>query len=123
MFATVLHSFARMNIMVVAAFKQFRGMTTLLDQNGELRPSLTTMQQLLKAQAILAEKLGLTPTTLQAVRGLASQQVFDLDRLNSTLQARYGAKGSPGLGASPNDMPGNGSAPPMNGLDDDADVE
>jgi hypothetical protein len=40
----------------------------LIGENGELRPSIETIRRLVDTQAKIAEKLGLTPSTLKALR-------------------------------------------------------
>jgi hypothetical protein len=65
-FAPVLQSFGRISLLLADSYEKLRG-TELLGEDGELRPSIDTIRKLADTQAKLAEKLGLTPSTLRAL--------------------------------------------------------
>jgi len=73
-FLPLLQSFCRISLLVERGYAELRK-NTLLDENGELRASIDVVRRLAETQTRLAEKLGLTPTTL---RMLSREKVLDL---------------------------------------------
>jgi hypothetical protein len=65
-FGPVLQSFGRISLLLADSYEKIRG-AELLGEDGELRPSIDTIRKLADTQAKLAEKLGLTPSTLRTL--------------------------------------------------------
>jgi hypothetical protein len=66
-FAPILQGFARVSVLLSDSYEKIKNQN-LLGEDGELRPSIETIRRLVDTQAKLAEKLGLTPATLKALR-------------------------------------------------------
>jgi hypothetical protein len=67
LFTPVLEGFARVSILLKDAYERIRNQE-LIGPDGELRSSIETVRRLADTQAKLAEKLGMTPSTLKAMR-------------------------------------------------------
>jgi len=66
-FAPLVQGFARISILLADSYEKIRDQD-LIGEDGELRPSIETIRRLVDTQSKLAEKLGLTPATLKALR-------------------------------------------------------
>jgi len=66
-FTPQLYGFAGICLLLSDARNKIRGQG-LIGDDGELRPSIDTIRRLTETQSKLAEKLGLTPSTLKAFR-------------------------------------------------------
>jgi hypothetical protein len=66
-FTPLLYGFASICLLLNDSRNKIRG-GSLIGDDGELRPSLDTIRRLAETQAKLAEKLGLTPSTLRLFR-------------------------------------------------------
>jgi len=66
-FAPILQGFARVSVLLADSYEKVRQMD-LIGEDGELRPSIETIRRLVDTQSKLAERLGLTPSTLKAMR-------------------------------------------------------
>ena len=66
-FAPLVQGFARISILLADSYEKIRDQN-LIGEDGELRPSIETIRRLVDTQSKLAEKLGLTPATLKALR-------------------------------------------------------
>ena len=62
-FRPLIQAFARTSILNLDAFEHLRHVG-IVNANGELRSSVDTFQRLVNTQMKLADKLGLTPSTL-----------------------------------------------------------
>lgn len=58
-----LQSLARISLLVDRAYETLKG-RSLLDENGELRPSLDTLRRLIGTQSDLLKAVGLMPTSI-----------------------------------------------------------
>lgn len=73
-FLPLLQSFCRVSLLVERGYESLQN-GSLLDADGELRASIDVVRRLAETQTRLAEKLGLTPSTLRA---LSREKVVDL---------------------------------------------
>jgi hypothetical protein len=73
-FTPVLQSFGRVSLLLQDSYEKVRS-GDLLDDDGELRPSINTVRGLAETQMRLARELGLTPLTL---RSLGREKRVDL---------------------------------------------
>src|SRR5260370_21852256 len=73
-FTPVLQSFARVSLLLGDCYEKLRD-GELLNDDGELRPSINTVRALAETQMRLARELGLTPVTL---RQLGREKRVDL---------------------------------------------
>jgi hypothetical protein len=73
-FSPILQSFARVSLLLGDCYEKLRD-GELLDEDGELRPSINTVRALAETQMRLARELGLTPVTL---RQLGREKRVDL---------------------------------------------
>ena len=65
-FGPLLQSFGRISLLLADAYEEIRS-EDLVASDGELRSSIDVVRRLADTQLKLAEKLGMTPSTLRAL--------------------------------------------------------
>jgi hypothetical protein len=74
-FRPILEDFCRVSVLLQDSYEILRVGNLINPDTGELRSSIDTVRKLVETHAKLAEKLGLTPTTLKA---LSREKLVDI---------------------------------------------
>lgn len=82
-FLPLVRSFVRVTLLIERAYEVLRD-GKIVDDAGELRSSLTSINTLMKTQSALARELGLSPSSLKSIG--TQRQTLDLEAIRAAFK-------------------------------------